>query len=140
MREEGELREDQAEGSGHEQLEPRVTEQDEPGDHTAEGQKERADERRVEPAGAGQQTGFANDPGEGGEAAGDVKGAGARLGGPDRTEGIGVRDDGGPSWSSTSQPWVTGDHPLKMGRTLWPEHVNGLGIRPRHIPDAESIG
>ena len=50
--EEGDLGEQDAEGSGDEQLEPAVTEQDEAGDRSAEAERERADDDDVESAGA----------------------------------------------------------------------------------------
>ena len=86
MGEERELREDQAERTRHEQLEPRVAEQDEAGDRTAEGEREPRDEGEIEPPRAVQEAGFANDPGEGGVAPRGVSGTGAGLRRPNRTE------------------------------------------------------
>ena len=60
VREERDLREDDAEGARDEQLEPAVTEQDEAGDAAAEGQQDAGGDGRVEPACAVQQTGFAD--------------------------------------------------------------------------------
>ena len=90
--EERELREDQAERTRDEQLEPGVAEQDEPGDGAAEGDEEDAHEHQVEPARAAQKAGLANYQGEGAVTPRDISGAGAGLRRPDRTEGFGVRD------------------------------------------------
>jgi hypothetical protein len=90
--EERELREDEAQGAGDEQLEPRVTQQDEARSRAAECEREDRDDGEVEPAGAVQESGLANDPGEGGVTTRDIRVAGAGLRRPDRTEGFGVRD------------------------------------------------
>ena len=47
--EERDLREDDAEGAGDEQLEPAVAQQDEPGDRAAEGEREHSADDGVEP-------------------------------------------------------------------------------------------
>ena len=49
MGEERDLREDDAEGTGDEQLEPAVAQQDEPGDRAAEGEHEDSSDDAVEP-------------------------------------------------------------------------------------------
>ena len=56
MAEEGELGEDHPEGTGHQQLQPGVTEQDHAGAHPGEGKHERAEDQEVEAAATPLQT------------------------------------------------------------------------------------
>ena len=61
VREERNLREEDAERGSHEQLQPAVAEQDESGDGTAEGESDRAADSGVEPGRALEQPEFADD-------------------------------------------------------------------------------
>ncbi|MDQ1131186.1 hypothetical protein QE381_003314 [Microbacterium sp. SORGH_AS 888] len=61
VREEGDLREQDAEGSGDEQLEPAVAQQDESGDRAAEAEGDRAADECVEPGRSAEESAFADD-------------------------------------------------------------------------------
>jgi hypothetical protein len=59
--EEGDLREQDAEGRGDEQLEPAVAEEDEAGDRSAEAERDGSADEGVEDGGAGEEPALAND-------------------------------------------------------------------------------
>jgi len=85
--EEGDLRQQDAERGGDQQLEPAVPQEDEPGDRAAEPDRDRGADDSVEPRRAGQQAAVADDLRDVGVGAGDrreVRGAGVGL--TDRSE------------------------------------------------------